>query len=150
MCNKILGNYTQKEDQLMTAAFGTQPKRRLNHIMGALNFENPDYERLDEGVRGVKRKRVVSILSRQAIRSVKEDQGTMKKIKIVPEPKVSAPKKRKLAKKSSEKTKTQDVPKLTGSPSSSAAEVSEILKVMIESFPFTPLSPLGLELMSLL
>jgi hypothetical protein len=26
MCNKILGNYTKKEDQLMTAAFGTQPK----------------------------------------------------------------------------------------------------------------------------
>jgi hypothetical protein len=23
MCNEILGNYTQKEDQLMTAAFGT-------------------------------------------------------------------------------------------------------------------------------
>ena len=58
----------------------------------------------------------------------------MKKIKTVPEPKVSAPKKRKLAKKSSEKTKTQDVPKLTASPSSSAAEVLEILKVMTESF----------------
>jgi hypothetical protein len=26
MCNKILGNYTKKEDQLMTAAFGTRPK----------------------------------------------------------------------------------------------------------------------------
>jgi hypothetical protein len=26
MCNEILGNYTKKEDQLMTAAFGTQPK----------------------------------------------------------------------------------------------------------------------------
>jgi hypothetical protein len=26
MCNEILGNYTEKEDQLMTAAFGTQPK----------------------------------------------------------------------------------------------------------------------------
>jgi hypothetical protein len=25
MCNKILGNYTKKEDQLMTAAFGTRP-----------------------------------------------------------------------------------------------------------------------------
>jgi hypothetical protein len=30
MCNEILGNYTKKEDQLMTAAFGTRPKRRLN------------------------------------------------------------------------------------------------------------------------
>jgi hypothetical protein len=28
MCNEILGNYTKKEDQLMTAAFGTRPKRR--------------------------------------------------------------------------------------------------------------------------
>jgi hypothetical protein len=26
MCSEILGNYTKKEDQLMTAAFGTQPK----------------------------------------------------------------------------------------------------------------------------
>jgi hypothetical protein len=40
--------------------------------------------------------------------------------------------------------------KPTASPSSSAAEVSEILKVMTESFPFTSLSPLGLELTSLL
>jgi hypothetical protein len=39
MCNEILGNYTKKEDQLMTAAFGTQPKRRLNRVMEALNFE---------------------------------------------------------------------------------------------------------------
>jgi hypothetical protein len=90
----------------------------------ALNFEDPDYERLDEGAGGVKRKRVVSILSRQAIRSVKEDQETLKKIKTVPEPKVSASKKQKLAKKFSKKTKTQDVPKLTASPSSSATEVS--------------------------
>jgi hypothetical protein len=43
------------------------------------------------------------------------------------------------------------VPKQTASPSSSsAAEVSEILKVMTKSFPFAPLSPLGLELTSLL
>jgi hypothetical protein len=46
MCNEILGNYTKKEDQLMTAAFGTRPKRRLNRVMDALNFEYPDYERL--------------------------------------------------------------------------------------------------------
>jgi hypothetical protein len=49
MCNEILGNYTKKEDQLMTAAFGTWPKRRLNRVMDALNFEYPDYDRLDEG-----------------------------------------------------------------------------------------------------
>jgi hypothetical protein len=44
----------------------------------------------------------------------------------------------------------QDVPKETASPSSSLAEVSKILKVMTESFPFTLLSPLRLELTSLL
>jgi hypothetical protein len=80
MCNAILGNYTKKEDQLMTAAFSTQPKRRLNRVMDALNFEYPDYETLDEGVGGVNRKRVVSILSRQAIRSIKEGQKTLKKL----------------------------------------------------------------------
>jgi hypothetical protein len=51
MCNEILGNYTKKEDQLMTAAFGTRPKRRMNRVMDALNLEYPDYEKLDEGVR---------------------------------------------------------------------------------------------------
>jgi hypothetical protein len=49
MCNEILGNYTKKEDQLMTAAFDTRKKRRLNRVMDALNFDYPDYERLDKG-----------------------------------------------------------------------------------------------------
>jgi hypothetical protein len=152
MCNGILGNYMKKEDQLLTAAFGTRPKRRLklNRVMDALNFEYPDYKRLDEGARGVKRKRIVSILSRQVVRSVKEDHEDLKKRKTVPELKVSSPKKRKLAKMSSEKTKLEDVSKQTASPSSSVAEVSEILKVMTESFPFALLSPLRLEPTSLL
>jgi hypothetical protein len=38
MCNEILGNYTKKEDQLMTATFGTRPKQRLNRVMDALNL----------------------------------------------------------------------------------------------------------------
>jgi hypothetical protein len=43
------------------------------------------------------------------------------------------------------------VPKQTMSPSSSStAEVSEILKVMIEPFPFALLSPLRLDLTSFL
>jgi hypothetical protein len=66
MCNEILGNYTKNEDQLMIAAFGTRPKRRLNRVMDTLNFEYLDYDRLDEGAGGGKRKRVVSILGRQA------------------------------------------------------------------------------------
>jgi hypothetical protein len=55
MCNEIFGNYTKKEDQLMIAAFGTQPKRRLNRVMDTLNFEYPDYEKLDEGAGGEKK-----------------------------------------------------------------------------------------------
>ncbi len=43
MCNEILGNYSKKEDQLMTAAFGTRPKRRLNRVLDALGFDYPDY-----------------------------------------------------------------------------------------------------------
>ena len=81
MCNEILGNYTKKEDQLMTAAFGTRPKRRLNRVMDALKFEYPDYERLNKGAEGAKRKRVVSILSRQAARMVKEDEKILKRRK---------------------------------------------------------------------
>jgi hypothetical protein len=52
MCNDILSNYSKKEDQLMTTAFGTRLKRRLNRVMDALNFEYPDYERLDRGAEG--------------------------------------------------------------------------------------------------
>jgi hypothetical protein len=64
MCNEILGNYTKKEDQLMTTAFGTRPKRTLNRVMDTLDFEYPDYERFDKGAKGLKRKRIVSILNR--------------------------------------------------------------------------------------
>jgi hypothetical protein len=79
MCNEIHGNYTKKEDQLMTAAFGTRPKRRLNRVMDALNFEYLDYDTLDEGAGVGKRKRFVSILGKQAARSVKEDHKALKK-----------------------------------------------------------------------
>jgi hypothetical protein len=72
MCNEILGNYSKKEDQLMTAAFGTRPKRRLNRVMDALNFEYPDYERLDRGAEGQKRKRVASVLNKEAAKLVKD------------------------------------------------------------------------------
>jgi hypothetical protein len=97
MCNEILGNYTKKEDQLMAAAFGSRPKRRLNRVMDALHFEYPDYERLNKGVEGQKRKRVVSVVGRQAARMVKEDEENLKKRKLSPEPTAVAPKKRKAA-----------------------------------------------------
>jgi hypothetical protein len=95
MCNKILGNYTKKEDQLMTAAFCTRLKRRLNRVMDALKFEYPDYEQLNKGAEGAKRKRIVSVLSRQAAIMVKKDEKILKKRKSTPEPKVAALKKRK-------------------------------------------------------
>jgi hypothetical protein len=40
----------------------------LNRVMDMLDFEYPDYERFDKGAEGLKRKRIVSILNRQAAR----------------------------------------------------------------------------------
>jgi hypothetical protein len=146
MCNEILGNYTKKEDQLMMAAFGTRPKQRLNRVMDALKFEYPNYERFDKGAEGAKRKRVVSILSRQAIRMVKEDEKSSKKRKTTPAPKAAAPKKRKA--KSPEPKISEAAEETPSTPP--AAEIAEILKVMTESLPVKMLSPLGPELMKLL
>jgi hypothetical protein len=145
MCNEILGNYTNKEDQLMTTAFATRPKRRLNRVMDALNFEHPDYERLNKGAEGAKRKRVVSVLSRQAARMVKEDEKTLKKRKSCPEPKAATLKKRKAA---TLESKVNEVEEETPS-TPPAAEVEEILKVMTESLPIKLLSPLGPHLTKL-
>jgi hypothetical protein len=145
MCNEILGNYTKKEDQLMTAAFGTRPKRRLNRVMDALKFEYPDYERLNKGAEGAKRKRIVSVLSRQAAMMVKEDEKVLKKRKSTPEPKVAALKKRKAA---TPKPKVTEVEEETPS-TPPTTEVEEILKVMTESLPIKLLSPLGPEMTKL-
>jgi hypothetical protein len=145
MCNEILGNYTRKEDKLMTVAFGTRPKRRLNRIMDALNFEYPDYERLSKGTEGQKRKRVVSVVSRQAARMVKEDEENLKRRKSSPETKAIAPKKRKATVL---KQKAPDKEEETAS-TPSTADVEEILKVMTESLPIK-LSPLGPHLTKLL
>jgi hypothetical protein len=146
MCNEILGNYTKKQDQLMTAAFGTRTKRRLNQVMDALNFEYPDYERLNKGAKGPKRKRIVSVMSRQAARMVKEDEKALKKRKSSPEMKVAASKKRKTATPEPKMAEIEE-----GAPSTpSAAEVEEILKVMTEPLHIKLLSPLGLQLTRLL
>jgi hypothetical protein len=149
MCNEILGNYTKKEDQLMIAAFDTRPKRRLNRVMDALNFECLDYERHDKGAEGVKRKRIINILSRQAARLVKEDEKVLKKSKTAPEPKATISKKQKLDTAPSSEPKVDE----TGEEAPltpSAAEAAEILKVMTESPPFKLLSPLGSELTKIL
>jgi hypothetical protein len=137
MCNEILGNYSKKEDQLMTAAFGTRPKRRLNRVMDALDFEYPDYERLDKDAKGQKRKRVASSLN-------KEDKEQLKKKKPKPEPKTDASKKRKAT---ALKQKAIDEEEETAA-TPSATEVEEILKVMTESLP-VKLSPLGPHLTKL-
>jgi hypothetical protein len=129
----------------MTAAFGSRPKRRLNRVMDSLNFEYPDHERLNKGAKGQKRKRIVSVLSRQAARMVKEDEETLKKIKSSLEPKVAAPKKRKAT---TPKPKTTEIEEETPS-TPSVADIEEILKVMTESLPIT-LSPLWPHLTKLL
>jgi hypothetical protein len=109
MCNEILGNYSKKEDQLMTAALG---------------FEYPDYENLNKGVGGRKRKRITEALN--------EDEKEPSKKKI--------PKKRKA---SSPKQKVSDEEETPASHS--ATDVEEILKVMTESLP-AKLSPLRPQL----
>jgi hypothetical protein len=146
ICNEILGNYTRKEDQLMTAAFGTRPKRRLNRVMDALNFEYPDYGQLNKGAEGQKRKRIVSVVSRQAARMVKEDEEILKRRKSSPEPKVAASSKKRKA--ATSKPKTTEIEEETPS-TPSAANMEEILKVMTESLPIK-LSPLGPHLTKLL
>ena len=128
MCNEILGNYTKKEDQLMTAAFGTRPKRRLNRVMDALKFEYLDYERLSKGAEGPKRKRVVSIIQRQAARMIKEDENLAKKKKSSPEPKMAVSKKRKATASKPKADLEEEIPSTP-----SAIDAEEILKVITES-----------------
>jgi hypothetical protein len=141
MCNEILGNYSKKEDQLITAAFGTRPKRRLNRVLHALNFDYPDYEQLGGDAEGQKRKRIASVLDKEGTKLAKKDKEISEKRKLSPEPKITAPKKRKAAppkpKTSAQEEETPATP--------SAAEVEEILKVMTEPLPIK-LSPLAPEL----
>lgn len=117
-CSEILGNYT-KEEQLMTVAFGNREKQRSNRVMDALEFDYQDYEKFEE-VGGAKRKIIVSIMKRHAIRSAQEDKKkniSSKKQKNVDEgessqsgPKSHVHKKRKPSKPSRANMKT---PKLS-------------------------------------
>jgi hypothetical protein len=144
MCNEILGNYSEKEDQLMTVAFGSRPKRRLNQVMDALDFEYPDYERLDKDAEGQKRKRVASVLNKEVTKSMKDNEEKLKKKKLKPEPKTDASKKRKAI---APKQKAIDVGEETAA-TPSTTDVEEILKVMTESLSIK-LSPLGPHLTKL-
>jgi hypothetical protein len=114
--------------------------------MDALNFEYPDYERLSKGAEGPKRKRVVSVLSRQAARMVKQDEEALKKRKSNLEPKMVISKKRRAA---TPEPKAAEIEEETPS-TPCAAEVEEILKVMTESLPIKLLSPLGPQLTKIL
>jgi hypothetical protein len=129
---------------LLTAAFDARPKRRLNRVMDALNFEYPDYEHLNKVAEGQKRKRVVSVVGRQTARMVKEDEENLKKRKLSPEPTVVAPEKRKAT---TPKQKAIDIEEETPA-TPSTTDVAEILKVMTESLPIK-LSPLAPHLMKL-
>jgi hypothetical protein len=112
--------------------------------MDALKFEYPDYGRLSKGAEGPKRKRVVSVMKRQAARMIEEDEKALKKKKSSLEPKAAVPKKRKVA---AEKPRTTDIEEeIPSTPP--AADVEEILKVITESLPLK-LSPLGPKLMKL-
>jgi hypothetical protein len=137
MCNDILGNYSKKEDQLMTAAFGSRPKRRLNRVLDALNFDYPDYEQLGGDVGGPKRKRIASALDEESTKLAKKKKEISKKLS--PEPKVAASRKRKIA-SPEPKTLVQEE-ETPATPS--AVEVEEILKVMTEplSVKLSPLAP---------
>jgi hypothetical protein len=144
MSTEILRNYSKKEDQLMTAAFGTRPKRRLNIVLDAIGFEYPVYGRLGGDAGGPKRKRIASAVDKESTKVTKKKKEISEKLspkKLSPEPKVTAARKRKTA---SPEPKTlvreEDTP-----ATPSAAEVEEIMKVMTEPFP-VKLSPLAPEL----
>jgi hypothetical protein len=144
MSNEILGNYSKKEDQLMTAAFGTRPKRRLNRVLDAIGFEYVDYGRLGGDAGGPKRKRIVSAADEEVVKVAKKKKKDSEKLspeELNPEPKMATARKRKSASPEPEAlVREEDTP-----ATPSAVEVEEIMKVMTEPLPIR-LSPLALEL----
>jgi hypothetical protein len=128
----------------MTAAFGSRPKRRLNRVLDALNFDYPDYEQLGGDAEGPKRKRIVSAPDKESTKLAKKEQEISKKLS--PEPKVTAPRKRKVVSPKPASSKPKTLVREEEAPATpSAAEVEEILKVMTEPLPLK-LSPLAPEL----
>jgi hypothetical protein len=99
--------------------------------MDALGFEYPDHDRLDEEAVGVKKKRVVSILKRQAQRSVEKDKKKRltKRSKLTPEPSTS--KKRKIIASSREEERSSPPKHSTENPSTTSIGVTEILEVTL-------------------
>jgi hypothetical protein len=136
MSTEILGNYSKKEDQLMTAAFGTRPKRRLNRVLDAIGFEYPDYGRLSGDGGGPKRKRIASAVDEESTKVAKKKKETSEKLS--PEPKVAAVRKRRTTSPEPEALVQEETP-----ATPSAVEVEEIMKVMTEPLPvkLSPLAP---------
>jgi hypothetical protein len=144
MCNDILGNYSKKEDQLMTAAFGTRPKRRLNRVLDALNFDYPDYEQLCGDAEGPKRKRIAIALDKESTKLAKKEKEISEKLS--PGPRVPVSRKRKDASPKPASPKPKTSAQQEEAPATpSAVEVEEILKVMTEPLP-VKLSSLAPEL----
>jgi hypothetical protein len=99
----------------------------------------------------VKKKRVVSILNLQAIRSMDKDKKKRlsKRPKMLPEPSVS--KKQNIAESScDEEEKSSPLKHSVETPSTIFIGIIETLEVMTEPLSFAMLSPLGSELTSLL
>jgi hypothetical protein len=144
MSNEILGNYSKKEDQLMTATFGTRPKRRLNRVLDAIGFEYADYNRLGGDTGGPKRKRISSAADEEVAKVTKKKRVDSEKLspeELDPEPKVATGGMRKTASPEPRLlVQEEDTP-----ATPSAVEVEEIMKVMTEPL-LAKLSPLALKL----
>jgi hypothetical protein len=95
--------------------------------MDALQFDYPDYLKISEEAAGVKRKRNVSIMKRQAVRSVKEknkkEMTTKQKREEAEEgesshsgPKSPPPKKQRMAKPDRASKKPSELPKKVTRP----------------------------------
>jgi hypothetical protein len=97
----------------------------------------------------VEKEEIVSILNKQATRLVKEDEKIAKKTKTASELKAAVSKKRKPMRKP-EVLEPKVAEAREETPTPSAAEVAEILKVMTGSLPIQLLSPLRPELTKLL
>jgi hypothetical protein len=110
-------------------------------VLDALNFDYPDYEQLGGDAEGQKRKRIASVLDKEGTKLAKKDKEISEKRRLSHEPKVAAPKKRKVA--SPKPTTSAQEEEAPATPS--ATEVEEILKVMTEPLPIK-LSPLAPEL----
>jgi hypothetical protein len=48
-CNKILGNYNNKEVEVLNMAFGAWKKRLLNRVFDAIGFVYPNYPQMTQG-----------------------------------------------------------------------------------------------------